>query len=710
MKFDDQPIKKSDEDKLYRKAVAGRLSSAIKAYKRNESFVIGIQGEWGDGKTSFINMALSDLTSDNSKEKYIIVNFNPWYFTGDDQILKQFCNLLSEKLSTNANGNQAIIDAAKNIKKIAALVKPLKDVVNFAGLSIGVPGIGSVLGATAEKAATFARDLEEAYQPTEDLTEIKQQIETALENFDKKIIVIIDDIDRLNRDEIYEVFRLVKIIADFPKTIYVLSYDKKRVTGFLKEKGYDSNFIDKIVQQELSLPKPSREAVQKIFIQGLDEIIDEHSIKITEREKQYYGEINYAGLGNAFTNLRSVKRALNIIYFEYGLLKNEVNFLDFCLISLFRVYAHSVYEHIRDYGENYLNGWPPKDIEIKENYKKFKNSTPANESWAIPIVETMFPVLSSDAFNTSFGSDIVSQWVVDKRIATDEYFKRYFVLTVPQDEVSESIYMQIYDAASNRDEFKHVLEEHKKNGDVGKLLARLRARTENFPEKSISTTISILLDEADYIDEERNEFFAVDADDQAFYLSLNLLKTVPTENKAKTVTEAIDKTETATNHLIRFIHYIGQDHNYLQPSGNHVPLPKDQTYLSKTEFEALLTKVLKRIAETDVNTLIERQSFTSTWFTLLSIDKDLAADIRQKILETDNGFLRIVGLFCGKIQSSHAGIYRKVSFEALSNFLEKEETEEELKKRIEEALKSSKDKKLNELVSTSLDNAKDPMK
>ena len=75
--------------------------------------------------------------------------------------------------------------------------------------------------------------------------------------------------------------------------------------------------VDKIVQQELSLPKPSREAVQKIFIQGLDEIIDEHSIKITEREKQYYGEINYAGLGNAFTNLRSVKRALNIIYFEY---------------------------------------------------------------------------------------------------------------------------------------------------------------------------------------------------------------------------------------------------------------------------------------------------------------------------------------------------------------------------------------------------------
>lgn len=709
MKFDDQPIQESKEDVLSRSPVAKKLAEGIKNYKQKESFVIGIQGEWGEGKTSFINMILENFQKPELKDKFIVVHFNPWYFTGEDQLLKQFCNIFAEKLKTGANDNIKILQAAKNIKKIATLVKPLKGFVNFAGLSIGVPGIGSCLGASAEKVANFTKDLEEAYQPTEDLIEIKEKIEKALSNFDKKIIVIIDDIDRLNKDEVYEIFRLVKIIADFPKTFYILAYDKKRVSDFLGEKGYDSNFIEKIIQQELNLPSPDKSIIYNHFVQGINDIIKNHNIETNERTLQYFREIDYAGLNKVFQNIRSVNRVLNVIDFESGVLKKEVNFIDLSVLCLLKLYASDVYKYIEKYGENYLDRYTSKDIEQQKIYSDFKNKVNPDERWAVSIIETMFPALGNDSVSKGYDEYFVKEWIKDKRICTNEYFNRYFALSVCN-QISEETYTEIYNATHNREDFISILNQYKERKNLRKLLQRLRLRVDNFPKDRISNVISILLDEADYIDEKNTDFFGIDAENQAFFLCLDLLKSLPVKKRLEVFQTAIENTKTSTNSLLRFVDHIGKDHGYIESKSSHRRLETSERFLDVDKFEEYRDFVLKRISDIDIQELFKKQSLAYTWFLINEYNTELAGEIRNKLLKAENGFLKAVSLFCNFVINSDHGRYRKLNFEVLQKFLESKKSEDTLTKEIEKALENSSDTELNQIVKKGLVNAKDPNK
>ncbi|EIX7698757.1 hypothetical protein MK749_000284 [Campylobacter coli] len=110
------------------------------------------------------------------------------------------------------------------------------------------------------------------------LDEIKNEINTALLNIDIKIIIVIDDLDRLADTDIQEIFQLVRSIADFKNTIYILSYDEEIVSKALdkiqKDKG--GKYIEKIVQVPIKLPKVSQENLKDIFIKKLKTIHIKH--------------------------------------------------------------------------------------------------------------------------------------------------------------------------------------------------------------------------------------------------------------------------------------------------------------------------------------------------------------------------------------------------------------------------------------------------
>ena len=312
MRYDDAPIEQPTEDILNRSSVANKLAEAVAAYDRAASFVIGIQGKWGDGKTSFINMVLGEGLSDGEKilkdDNFLIVKFNPWYFTGDHQILKQFCGLLSEKLESEPNIPPAVRNAAKNIKKISAVVKPLEPVLNIGGSFLGVPILGTIAKNGISKAAEYATELEQAFQPSEDVVELKEKVSKSLLQFKKKILIVIDDIDRLNDEEIYEIFRLVKIIADFSNTIYLLSYDNEKVKAALPAQGYDVSFIDKIVQHEFDIPKIDEAKLSSFVDEGIAEIAKEYGVAIFDEDRDYYSRLNSAGLKDHIVNIRTAKR------------------------------------------------------------------------------------------------------------------------------------------------------------------------------------------------------------------------------------------------------------------------------------------------------------------------------------------------------------------------------------------------------------------
>ena len=97
----DQPIYSKKDDILGRSSFAEALGDAILSYKEKDSVVVGLFGEWGSGKTSVINMALEhiDTISENKEyERPVIIKFNPWNFSEQNQLIAQFFRQLSVSL------------------------------------------------------------------------------------------------------------------------------------------------------------------------------------------------------------------------------------------------------------------------------------------------------------------------------------------------------------------------------------------------------------------------------------------------------------------------------------------------------------------------------------------------------------------------------------------------------------------------------------
>lgn len=187
MYYTDLPIKSANDDKLNRTVFAKNLATALLQFKSKEQFTIGLHGSWGSGKTSTINIMLEEIENQANhlpdKQKPIVIRFDPWLFTNKEQILTQFFTRLSTTLQEKSYSIH-LKTAAKNISKYVVLLKYAEAIPEY-GKWIK---FGSIL---IEKIAK-ADESENI-----DIKTQKDKIISALENQEQRVIIIIDDIDRL---------------------------------------------------------------------------------------------------------------------------------------------------------------------------------------------------------------------------------------------------------------------------------------------------------------------------------------------------------------------------------------------------------------------------------------------------------------------------------------------------------------------------------
>ncbi|MHB8104600.1 MAG: KAP family P-loop NTPase fold protein, partial [Dehalococcoidales bacterium] len=267
----DKPIKSKTEDILRRSQFAEALGQSIINYKAKDSLVIGLFGEWGSGKSSIINMVEEYIESiyqvKNRENKPIIIKFNPWNYSNQNQLVTQFFNVLSIAL------NRAdYVSGAKKIGKKLELYSKFFDILMI------IPTAGS----TFEKMSSILKNAGKALKgwaetKSQDLETIKSELNELLEKQPNKVIVIIDDIDRLSNTEIAQVFQLVKSLGDFSNTIYFLAFDKKVIISSLEElqKGFGLQYLEKVVQVPFEIPLMPTQELQRFFLAQLDELIKE---------------------------------------------------------------------------------------------------------------------------------------------------------------------------------------------------------------------------------------------------------------------------------------------------------------------------------------------------------------------------------------------------------------------------------------------------
>jgi predicted KAP-like P-loop ATPase len=171
-----------------------------------------------------------------------------------------------------------------------------------------------------------------------------------------KILIVIDDIDRLNKDEICQIFQLVKSVADFPNTIYILSFSPDVVTTSLAGiQGIEGRkYLEKIVQYPIEIPSVSQEALESYLFKKIDEIIDRNSNLFSqEKFDTLFYHYNFRSY---FENLREIKRFLNVFHFDFDLLLNEVDIVDLIFISAIKSLDSYFYNYIKDNKSVFVGG------------------------------------------------------------------------------------------------------------------------------------------------------------------------------------------------------------------------------------------------------------------------------------------------------------------------------------------------------------------
>lgn len=425
----DLPLEDPAEDSYGYAPFASRLATASVDNKSPKGLVIAVHGKWGSGKSSMLNFIKHDLKKLAEERRPVIVDFNPWWFEGRDQIatqlLAEFSVQLPDKLAFTREAAKLIGKYSKEIASAAA---------TYSGYS-WVKWPVQWLAGHVPKLKAF---LEPSGVP-----QLKKKVEVALKASGLRFIVFVDDIDRLTPDEARDFFRAIKALADFPEVVYVLFFDREEVAKALtKSLGMDGEgYLEKIVQAPFHLPAVDRQQLQQKLFKGLDSIIEAHPMPFAFDQSRW-AEVYSDGLDRLIKKPRDIVRILNAISTTYPPVAGEVNPVDFIALEFLRVFEPSVYSSIRD-AKDFFSGTPTqfdyKKAAEKAYFEAWRASMPegSRESLA-DLVGRIFPKVERVLSTNRFVSSDSGGWRKELRPCSSDNFDVYFQFGVPPGHVSRA--------------------------------------------------------------------------------------------------------------------------------------------------------------------------------------------------------------------------------------------------------------------------------
>lgn len=297
--LEDRPITKREQDSLGFGDEVDTLYQRIIERKSTTSLSIGINARWGDGKSSFINLLEQKFTQ--NKNRFIVIRFNPRYSTNNTIQSAFFEELYSElskydsRFKSSFNDYLRVIDVMTDNKYLSALF---------------------------QSSTLFNRACE------------KSRINEAIRRLKKRVIVIIEDLDRLTGDEIVEVFKLIDGNAAFDNLIFISAYDKSRINSLLESKDECTAFSDKFFTWERPLPLRSSQLLVDFLIPNLTSGLSFNDEEIENIKSSIIANSSFFAF--YLKNLRDVKRYINLVKPSLKRIYKEIKLRDFLLIELIR--------------------------------------------------------------------------------------------------------------------------------------------------------------------------------------------------------------------------------------------------------------------------------------------------------------------------------------------------------------------------------------
>lgn len=578
----DSPITLPEEDIFGYNKFAMKFAELLHNRISSEGFVTAINAPWGYGKTSCINLIKHKLKSYNDVE---IINFNPWFIP-----IKQ-----------NTLITQFFMALKPYIQKLFALKSWSKK--EKEGFFRVLSGFSISCGIIEYN----CKDLSDAFLQPQTIYDEKKEIEDFLNTKKEKIIVFIDDIDRLSKEEIIQIFRLIKSVANFKNITYVLSFDLDVVSTILETEQLINGrkYLEKIIQLQLNLPQPSNNAIENYLLKKLKLISSDANL--SETDKQVWGAIYSKLIQSNLLSIRDVNRLYNAILTTYTMIKDDVNFIDFVVIEYLRLFHNNIWKIIKYnqylFSSNFLH-----KAQNKDELKNLIDELPQEEQKIAQVIITiLFPNIEQyiphsgiyKVINISNPQQLLQLCEKEKRICSPYRINYYFTMNVGEDSISDVEIQHILNNIATAEDLTNIFQKYYQiKLSTGKtmllfLLEKLRFYADEIKQKKLTEIFykSIFASALRYNNEDDILFdiFTPTISTKFEYLLIALyLKNSPKEN-FQLLSKVIENPE----HIVfscQELSIIGQNFGYFTSSSR-----KDETYLKKQNYLDLVEKLIEII-------------------------------------------------------------------------------------------------------------------
>ena len=407
-----------------------QLAKAIVSYTQPDNFTISLCGKWGSGKTSILNMVeeyiIENTNKLSDKNKPIIIHFNPWNYSDKGQLITQFFSALLSELKTESKN--------KDLKRVGDALQEYSSILDYAEY---IPIAGKYFKPIKWIIDKSGKRISKHVDEKSNLENKKQEVTKALLEQSRKFIVIIDDIDRLNNEQIKLIFQLVNSLAGFPNIIYLLAFDREVVVRALCEEQNcnGEEYLEKIIQVPFNIPEVKGELVNKVFFDKLNQLWNGDNPCSNFEEKYWYNVFNYC-ISPFIKSIRDVNRIFNVYQFKYLMMHNETNCMDLLAITTIQICAPKIYEWIYNNINNLCGSVYTKGVSGVEQtearnkrIEEFKKIYPDSELM-LQIVQTLFPKFSWLTGGYYHSSDTDDELRRKQKIACRTRSNLYFNLSL----------------------------------------------------------------------------------------------------------------------------------------------------------------------------------------------------------------------------------------------------------------------------------------
>ena len=423
----DKPLSDPNDDLFGHAPFAKHLADAIRRQKGADGIVLALYGPWGSGKSTVLGYVLHYLKQAPESERPVVVPFNPWWFSGQENLARAFLGQLQAVLPEEYSGFK------KLGKKLSEFSEALGGAAEIAGGAFGIPVPRGVAKAGLKILGPKPKDV----------PALKNSLSKLLLEEAKQILVVIDDIDRLVPDEVRQLFTVIKALADFPYVTYLLAFDREVASDAISaQTGLPGErYLEKIIQVPFELPLVDRVSLRKALFARLDAVMLGTS---EERfDKEHWTNVFHSGVDQLIRVPRDIVRLTNSLSVTYPAIAGEVNPVDFIAIESLRVFLPKLYNTIRSNEDKFV-GHHGFDHNIEKQaaiafHDLWVESIPGeHQKGSKELMQYLFPKLDAVWSNTHYSADDAMQWRRELRICSPEVFSAYFRLSLPEGSLGRS--------------------------------------------------------------------------------------------------------------------------------------------------------------------------------------------------------------------------------------------------------------------------------